>query len=165
MKIFDSSPIIAFYSELDDPDLLHKFAELGYGLSIPKSVFNEIETGKTSDKLKSSIACGKIKVLPSLPEEEILRFKNRYPYLGNGEIEVILWWLKLKSAVNKNYCIIDDKKARKVAEKYKVVFTGTIGLIDLLFKKQVIAHDGREALLKKLEGSRFRMKGFLKKSH
>jgi hypothetical protein len=55
MKIFDSSPIIAFYSELNDPDLLHKFAELGYGLSIPKSVFNEIETGKTSDKLKSSI--------------------------------------------------------------------------------------------------------------
>jgi predicted nucleic acid-binding protein len=99
-----------------------------------------------------------------LPEEEILRFKNRYPYLGNGEIEVILWWLKLKSAVNKNYCIIDDKKARKVAEEYKVVFTGTIGLIDLLFKKQVIAQDGREVLLKKLEGSRFWMKGFLKKS-
>ena len=158
MKILDSSPIIAFYSELDEPDMLHKFAELGYELRIPRSVFKEIETGKTSDILKLNIKHGKIEIIASLPEEEILHFKNRYPYLGNGEIEVILWWLKLESFFNKNYCIIDDKKARKIAEKHNVVFTGTIGLIDLLLKKQAINKDKRDELINKLSASRFRMK-------
>jgi len=158
MKILDSSPVIAFYTELDDPEILHKFAEFGYELRIPRSVFEEIENGKTSDALKSNIACGNIEILASLPEEDIFHFKNRYPYLGMGEIEVILWWLKLESSVDKNYCIIDDKKARKIAEKHNVVFTGTIGLIELLLKKQAINKDKREELINKLSSSRFRMK-------
>ncbi len=158
MKILDSSPVIAFYTELDEPKILHKFTELGYELRIPKSVLKEIENGRTSDILKSNIANGNIEILASLPEEEIFHFKNRYPYLGNGEIEVILWWLKLESSVDKNYCIIDDKKARKIAEKHNVVFTGTIGLIELLLKKQAINKDKREELINKLSSSRFRMK-------
>ena len=157
MKILDSSPVIAFYTELDEPDMLHKFIELGYELRIPKSVFKEIENGRTSDTLKSNIAHGNIEIMASLPEKEILHFKNRYPYLGNGEIEVILLWLKLKTSIDKNYCIIDDKKARKVAEKHNVVFTGTVGLIDLLLKKQAINKDKRKELINKLSSSRFRI--------
>ena len=144
MKILDSSPVIAFYTELNEPDMLHKFIELGYELRIPESVFKEIENGRTSDTLKSNIANGNIEIIASLPEKEILHFKNRYPYLGKGEIEVILLWLKLKTSVDKNFCIIDDKKARKIAEKHNVVFTGTIGLIELLLKKQAINKDKRE---------------------
>jgi predicted nucleic acid-binding protein len=132
-KILDSSPVIAFYSELDNPDLLHEFIKLGYELRIPKAVFDELENVKTSEKLKSSIT--------------------------EGKIEVILWWLKLKSDANKHYCIIDDKKARKVAGKYQVVFTGTIGLIDLLQKKQAITQDGRTESINKLSVSGFRIKG------
>jgi predicted nucleic acid-binding protein len=157
MKILDSSPVIAFYTELNEPDMLHKFIELGYELRIPESVFKEIENGRTSDTLKSNIANGNIEIIASLPEKEILHFKNRYPYLGNGEIEVILLWLKLESSIDKNYCIIDDKKARKVAEKHNVVFTGTIGLINMLLKKQAINKDKREKLINKLSSSRFRM--------
>jgi len=147
MKILDSSPVIAFYTELNEPDMLHKFIELGYELRIPRSVFKEIENGRTSEPLKSNIAHGNIEIMASLPEEDIFHFKNRYPYLGYGEIEVILWWLKL-----------DDKKARKIAEKHNVVFTGTIGLIELLLKKQAINKDKREELINKLSSSRFRMK-------
>lgn len=157
MKILDSSPVIAFYTELNEPDMLHKFIELGYELRIPESVFKEIENGRTSDTLKSNIANGNIEIIASLPEKEILHFKNRYPYLGNGEIEVILLWLKLKTSVDKNFCIIDDKKARTVAEKHNVVFTGTIGLINMLLKKQAINKDKREKLINKLSSSRFRM--------
>jgi predicted nucleic acid-binding protein len=69
-----------------------------------------------------------------------------------------LWWLKLESSVDKNYCIIDDKKARNIAEKHNVVFTGTIGLIELLLKKQAINKDKRNELINKLSSSRFRMK-------
>ncbi len=159
MKILDSSPVIAFYSELDNPDLLHKFIKLGYELRIPKGVFGELENGRTSEKLKSSISEGKIKILEDLPSEDTLRFKNRHPYLGIGEIEVILWWLKLKSDASKHYCIIDDKKARKVAGKYQVVFTGTIGLIDLLQKKQAITQEERTESINKLTVSGFRIKG------
>jgi predicted nucleic acid-binding protein len=158
MKILDSSPVIAFYTELDEPDMLHKFTDLGYELRIPRSVLKEIENGRTSDPLKSNIANGNIEILASLPEEDIFNFKNRYPYLGYGEIEVILWWLKLESSVDKNYCIIDDKKARNIAEKHNVVFTGTIGLIELLLKKQAINKDKRNELINKLSSSRFRMK-------
>ncbi|MCG7848353.1 MAG: hypothetical protein MIO93_04140 [ANME-2 cluster archaeon] len=157
MKILDSSPVIAFYTELDEPEILHKFIELGYELKIPRSVLKEIENGRTSDPLKSNMANGNIEILASLPEIDIFHFKNRYPYLGNGEIEVILWWLKLDSSVDKNYCIIDDKKARQIAEKHNVVFTGTIGLIELLLKKQAITKDKRDKLLNKLSSSRFRM--------
>ena len=157
MKILDSSPVIAFYTELDEPEILHKFTELGYELKIPRSVLKEIENGRTSDPLKSNIANGNIEILASLPEEDIFHFKNRYPYLGYGEIEVILWWLKLESSIDKNYCIIDDKKARLIAEKYNVVFTGTIGLIELLLKKQAITKDKRDELINKLSSSRFRM--------
>lgn len=159
MKILDSSPIIAFYSELNNPDLLYMFITLGYELRMPKGVFSELEIGRTAEKLKSSIREGKIKILDDLAEGDILFFKNRYPYLGIGEIEVILWWLKLKSDSNKHYCIIDDKKARKVAGKYQVVFTGTIGLIDLLLKKQVITQNERTEFIKKLSVSGFRIKG------
>jgi len=158
MKILDSSPVIAFYTELDEPDMLHKFTELGYELMIPTSVLKEIETGKTSDILKSNIARGKIEIMASLPEEDIFHFKNRYPYLGNGEIEVILWWLKLKSSLDNNYCIIDDKKARYIAKRHNVVFTGTICLINLLLKKQAIDKDKQEYLINKLSASTFRMK-------
>ncbi len=159
MKILDSSPVIAFYSELNNPDLLHKFVELGYELRIPKAVFSELENGRTSEKLKSSIAKGKIKILDDFSSEEALHFKNRHPYLGKGEIEVILWWLKLKSDANKHYCILDDKKARKVAGKYQVVFTGTIGLIELLHKKQAITQSERTEFINKLSISGFRIKG------
>lgn len=159
MKIIDSSPIIAFYSELRNPDLLHKFIELGYDLRIPKGVFIELENGRNSEILKSSIVDGKIKILADLSSEETLHFKNRHPYLGKGEIEVILWWLKLKSEANKNYCILDDKKARKVAGKYNLVFTGTIGLIDMLHKKQAITQNERMEFINKLSVSGFRIKG------
>ncbi len=159
MKILDSSPVIAFYSELNNPELLHKFVELGYELRIPKGVFRELENGRTSEKLKSSLAEGKIKILEDFSSEEVLLFKNRHPYLGKGEIEVILWWLKLKSDANKHYCILDDKKARKVAGKYQVVFTGTIGLIELLHKKQAITQTERTEFINKLSVSGFRIKG------
>lgn len=77
MKILDSSPVIAFYSELDNPDLLYKFINLGYELRIPKGVFGELENGRTSEKLKSSISEGKIKILEDLPSEETLHFQKQ----------------------------------------------------------------------------------------
>jgi len=66
MKILDSSPVIAFYTELNEPDMLHKFIELGYELRIPRSVFKEIENGRTSEPLKSNIAHGNIEILASV---------------------------------------------------------------------------------------------------
>lgn len=158
MKILDSSPIIAFYSELNKPELLHKFIELGDELKIPKSVFQEIEKGKTSTQLKLSIKERKIEVLEPLPEKEILSFKNRHPYLGKGEIEVILYGIKFNSKGIKYCCIIDDRKASKIAEKYKIIFTGVIGLIELLAEKKVISEEYKTEIMNQLRSSTFRMK-------
>ncbi|MBC2697267.1 MAG: hypothetical protein HF976_14180 [ANME-2 cluster archaeon] len=116
MKILDSSPVIAFYTELNEPDMLHKFIELGYELSIPRSVFKEIENGRTSEPLKSNIAHGNIEIMASLPEEDIFHFKNRYPYLGYGEIiddQRALEYLSNKPCVKKE----DYKKIAKMKKE------------------------------------------------
>ena len=64
--------------------------------------------------------------LPSwiiLDKEE---YKNKhYPIIGNGEASLFTVAL-----INKHvYLILDDYKARKLANFYKINFTGTIGII------------------------------------
>lgn len=157
MIILDASSIIAFYSELNKPELLHKFIELGNELKIPKSVFQEITKEKTLNQLNLSIKERKIEILEPLPEEEILNFKNRHSYLGKAEIEVILYGIKFNLKKIKYCCVIDDKEARKVAGKYKIIFTGVIGLIELLAKKKIISEEYKTEIISQLRSSTFRL--------
>lgn len=159
MKILDTSVIVAFYKELDEPTMLHNFNKLGYELYIPNCVFHELLKGEScSSKIEYYVTNGTIKVLDDMPKDEIDKFRRKHPYLGLGEIEVMLCYIKYKLNKIKCYCILDDKRARKTAEKYGIVFTGTIGLINMLFEKEVISNKEKDKLLKKLINSTFRIK-------
>ncbi len=156
MMILDSSPLIAFYREINNPNVLHKVLNIGYKIKIPVSVYGEI-TGETSRKLKGDIDQGKLELIDRVNLEEFMKIKNRYPNLKNGEIEVIVWGLNCKSKKTEYYCILDDKLAKKVAQKYEISCMGTKGLIDFLTRKKEITIEEKDDLIKSLEKSTFRM--------
>jgi predicted nucleic acid-binding protein len=90
--------------------------------------------------------------LPSwiiLDKEE---YKNKhYPIVGNGEASLFSVAL-----LNKNiYLIIDDFKARKLANFYNINFTGTIGV--LIAAKQLGYINKIRPLLDKINLTNFRL--------
>jgi len=156
IKILDSTPLIAFYYDIDASDVLHKISNTGYKIRIPLSVYGEI-TGKTFQKLKNDVENGKVGLFGNVNQSEFVEIKNRYPGLANGEIETIVWGLDYESKNKKYYCVLDDKLARKVAQKKGIIFTGTLGLIGFLAQRKKITLKEKDDLITKLRKSRFRM--------
>lgn len=94
----------------------------------PPSVLQEIRRGR--DKVES------IKILDFIQnrvyhsrKEPELQFR-----LGKGETEAIALCIELKV----DLLIIDDKKARQVAESYNIKCIGTLGLLTLAKKRGFI---------------------------
>nr|MDO8079349.1 hypothetical protein [Candidatus Freyarchaeota archaeon] len=155
--VLDSSVIIAFYTELNKPELLKNLINLGHELIIPSSVLEEIKRGRTITKLQPDINNQKLTV-QAKQESEITNLNKRYPSLGKGEIEVILWGLYYDGSGEQYLCVIDDKQARHVAEKNKIRITGTIGLIKTLSDVRLISEEEKENLVNQLTNSGFRLK-------
>lgn len=156
MKIFDSSPLIAILGNLNNPELLIHFISLGYSLYVPKKVVEEVSKDPEKQNLHSMITKKEITQLEPLSDEVIEKFRDRFPQLGKGESELILWaqtWLKEN---RKFCCIIDDALARKVAEKHGLKCIGTIGLIQKLNGKGFIDNDNTMTYFKELEEKGFR---------
>jgi len=156
-KILDASVLIAFLSELKNPDLLYKITDIGYRLLVPTAVYSEMKN-PTFDYVRDGAIRGKIELLDSIPATEIRKLKNRFPFLKNGELEVILWGRKLEEDSQKYHCILDDGAARKVAKKTNLIFTGTLGLINFIEERGIITSGERREIIKCLEESNFRMK-------
>jgi predicted nucleic acid-binding protein len=155
--VLDSSVIIAFYTELNKPELMQSLINLGHELIIPLSVLEEIKKGQTITRLQPDVNNQKITIRSKL-ESEINRLNRRYPSLHKGEIEVILWGLSYNNSGEQYLCIIDDKQARQVALKNKIKITGTIGLLKMLSDAGLISESERENLVKQLTGLGFRLK-------
>lgn len=76
---------------------------------------------------------------------------NHFPIIGNGEASLFSVAL-----VNKNiYLILDDYKARKLADLYKINFTGTIGV--LIAAKKLGYINKIKPLLEKINLTNFRL--------
>lgn len=157
IKIPDSTVLIAFYQDMAAPEVLYRISITGYKVKIPLSVYGEIKGGKFQ-KLKGDIDQARVQLFENVDRSEFLKIKNRYPNLGNGEIEVIVWGLNCKTRKEKYYCVLDDKLARKVAKNNGVVFTGTLGLIDYLEERRVISPEEKNDLMAKLNKSKFWIK-------
>lgn len=56
----------------------------------------------------------------------------------------------------KYFCVLDDGKARKVADERDLNFTGLDGLIEYLFHKKAISEEEFTEINNLLEKSRFR---------
>lgn len=156
IKILDSTSLIAFYYDIKAPDVLHKICNTGYKIKIPTSVYGEL-IGESFLKLKRDVDQRKIELFDNSNQDGFMKIKNRYPNLRNGEIEVIVWGLECKYKRIKYYCVLDDKLARKVAQKIGINFTGTLGLIDFLVRRNEINQEDKSNLITKLKKSKFRI--------
>lgn len=158
--VLDASPIIAFYSEICEPQSLHKLVEIGHDLIVPIAVVNEISKGRklTWSTLEKAIEDKKIKVETNISESELQTVRNRYPNLHDGEIQVLILGTKLKKKNCAYKCVIDESPGRKIAKRNQIDLTGTFGLIDVLTELGIIKEEQKENFLNKLEHSKFRLK-------
>ena len=150
--LLDSSCIIAFVEEIKRPDLLRKLIAKGCKLMITNYVKSELERGNTYRKVvKNSIDME----IVDIAESEVLNFINKVARsIGKGEASVILYSLKEKNEVIT--AILDDRRARKIAERYNINYHGTLWLINTLMPRMnIIAKEESDILIKVLRESGF----------
>ncbi|MDI6737647.1 MAG: hypothetical protein QME12_03965 [Nanoarchaeota archaeon] len=156
MKVFDSSPLIAILGDLASPDLIICLASLGCRLYVPAGVVAEIEREPQKSSLRGLIGNNKIIQLAPIAQFELQKFIDRHPQLGKGESEVILWGLRWQQEGKKCYCIIDERAARRIAEKLRLKCTGTIGLLEKLRQSKLITNERFTGCIKTLQACGFR---------
>ncbi|MDA3892169.1 MAG: DUF3368 domain-containing protein [Salinivirgaceae bacterium] len=124
LVIADSGPIISLVLA----DKLWILDELFDEIKIPKAVWTEI----TADESKPFIS--KIKEYFSKKVQEIKGFNELTFVMDYGESESVI----LYRETNASFLLIDDKKARKIAENFGIQCIGTIGLLSISKDKRII---------------------------
>ena len=116
--IINASVLIAFYTELQKPELLKCLINYGYELLIPEEVMRELEKDANYDKISKDCSEGLFKRLDPVPEKELKELKSRFIGLHGGELGVIWWGIKFRDeGISNVKCVLDDDKARKKARK------------------------------------------------
>lgn len=149
----DTSVIIAFYTEVEVPIILEEFSKYNE-LIIPSGVIEELREGVTWRMFKESIKYYKIRIVENIPSE-IEIYKT---YLGKGELQVIA----LSYLDKESFACLDDKRARKLAEKMGVKVRGTLGIIKDAMNLGIISRKFAIRICEKLKISGFRFKGSCK---
>lgn len=141
--ISDSSPLISLLS-VEKLDILGKLFET---VMIPEVVYNEVFNKKVSNlDLKKT----KFLQIEKVTDRKMVKLLKMQ--LGYGESEVIA--LALEKGIDR--VIIDDKQARKVADKLGLKVIGTLGILILAKEKQVIK-EVRPLVLSMMEKINFRI--------
>ena len=141
--ISDSSPLISLLS-VEKLDILGKLFET---VMIPEAVYNEVFNKKVSNlDLKKT----KFLQIEKVTDRKMVKLLKMQ--LGYGESEVIA--LALEKGIDR--VIIDDKQARKVADKLGLKVIGTLGILILAKEKQVIK-EVRPLVLSMMEKINFRI--------
>jgi predicted nucleic acid-binding protein len=156
MKLFDSSPLIAILGNLNDPEIIRTLIKLRYTLHAPHEVVEEVTHSPEKEHVQQMITNSSLCKLAPCNQDEIQAFRNRFFQLGKGETEVILWGSAWQKEHKKFCCIIDDNRARKIAEQHGLRCTGTIGLLIKLKEKNFISEDEFKEKIDKLKEYGFR---------
>lgn len=114
--IADTSPLIA----LDRIGQLSLLPELFGGIVRPQSVLDELRAGHTKYEFSEDLESAEWIVTEPDPEDAILRQE-----LGAGETAVIALALHTSA----DLVILDDLRARLVAESLGLKITGTLGVL------------------------------------
>jgi len=143
MIICDSSPLISF-SILNRVDLLdHIFNKV----CVPEAVYKElVRAGKPYCEELQSYLYHKVKVVQNDVAVSVLKCD-----LGAGESEVIV----LAKELSAQFILIDDQKARRIAELNELPVIGTLGV--LLRAKRLGLVDEIRPLLEQLEQAGIRI--------
>ena len=156
--ILNASVIIAFFSELERPYYLEKLSSLGFEILVPQTILDEELLPKTRSKVLKFIEKKIIKILPKAPQDIFDTLRRKYIKLGKGELEVLSWGLLLKQS-NKEYtCVLEDKHARKAAKDLGLNLTGTLGLLNILERENLISPKEKNEALEILIRKGFRIK-------
>jgi len=155
--ILDASPVIAFFAEMREPEILYLLRDLGYELLVPDAVFRlDITREPSRTILAEGVAKGSIALLPPVDRTKLDAFMNRHPSLGAGESEVILAAIEFLSQGEHAVCVIDEKAARRVAEELGLPVRGTLGVLRILEDAGLIAQADLSRLKCRLRASGFR---------
>lgn len=152
MKLLDNSSLSFFIIDIPQFNCIVNLYNICESLNTSFAVKEEFDVNNVSDLDK--YICENIIFVQDIDYETL---KHRYPNLGKGELSIMQWGLNL-SELNKPYCcILDDKKARKIANELNLNITGSIGLIFKL-KKQGIYNDSQiEGIIHSIKDSKFRV--------
>ncbi|HWR26325.1 MAG TPA: hypothetical protein VN316_00450 [candidate division Zixibacteria bacterium] len=144
MILLDNTALSAF-AHIDKLDIPYKlFGET----FIPESVYYEgvlkAKKSERVDRIKNCIKEGLIKVIK--PSKDDFEFANKLPAtLGLGERYTIAIGISMK-------CLIatDDLKPRKIAKELGLDMIGTLGILRLAHKKNLLDKDELGQLVEKL---------------
>ncbi|HOO85421.1 MAG TPA: DUF3368 domain-containing protein [Prolixibacteraceae bacterium] len=138
--IADAGPIIslALVNKLDILELL--FDEI----KIPNAVWEEITINNDKPFYQTIFKFFKKKT------QKIKQYNNLSFLMDYGESEALI----LYKEINANFLLIDDKKARNIAESLDIKCIGTIGLLSTAKNKQLIA-ELRPIFIQFIENKRF----------
>ncbi len=132
MILLDNTALSAF-AHIDKLNIPSKLFGEAF---IPESVYYEgvLKSKKSErvDRITNSIEEGLIKVIK--PEKHDIEFANRLPStLGSGERYTIAMGISKK-------CLIatDDLKPRKIAKELGLDIIGTLGILRLAYKKNLL---------------------------
>lgn len=154
----DSSFFIAIITELKEAKLLKIILEIEKNqIILTNEIYKEIKDTKNSDKLKSLIKNKTINLKQKINDKNFKDFCRKNYMLNVGELSVIYMGDKLKSTNQDYYCIIDEKKARKLSKEKNLKLCGTIGFLKYLLNLNLISGNEFVEYLKILKVKGFRL--------
>jgi len=157
MKILDSSVVILFLNDIEGEEYFFMLSEIGETLLIPESVYKEVLDESTKTKMDSLISKNILKKVEKIEYPQKKLIKNRFPTLGNGELNVLTIGKNLQRQEKKFWCVVDEMPGRNAAEKLNLPLTGSIGLIKILKEKKVLNKCKLEMIIENIKKSPFRI--------
>lgn len=114
---------------------------------VPQAVVDEIRVGQEDDPARIYLDRGSLPIAPNLPISSQLSAQD----LGRGETAVLAY-----AMTNPGWtAILDDRAARRYAAQLSIAVKGTLGIILLARKRQMIPSAG--AVLRELCAVGFRL--------
>jgi len=120
-------------------------------------VYNEIKDTKNSDQLMSLIQNKIIILKKKINNQDFENYCRENYTLNIGELSVIYIGNELKITTQDYYCIIDEKKARKLSKEENLKLCGTIGFLEYLLNLNLISKNEFKNYLKILKLKGFRL--------
>jgi len=124
LVIADAGPIFSL-AIIDKLELLNEIFD---DIKIPRAVWNEITLDKTTTFYSKIHDYFEHKI------SDISGFNELSMIMDYGESESVMLYKEL----NAQFLLIDDKKARKIAENFDIKCVGTLGLLLMAREKHLV---------------------------
>lgn len=144
--VLDASLIISWCVELYEPTIFDKLLEAGFNPLIPERV--EVEVESRNPVTEHVIGNSEIVECEAERHDEL---SNRYFRLGSGELAVLTVGEELEKGDEDYFCVLDDRLARQAADELELEYTGTIGLLGILVKKELFEFQRADALIQEMK--------------